>query len=151
MGIVANYLCRILSRVVTGPGPLYQILRKSSHYPPRRTHVHSLHSPENLRRSVTNVNRVLRGKKKVDLFECSRVDHNYPIEETIRNLKVLRDEGLFDHIGMSECSAETLRRANAVHPIAAVEIEVNPWSMEPETRKVIATAQELDIAVCAYS
>ncbi|MCF1196857.1 aldo/keto reductase, partial [Mangrovimonas futianensis] len=72
-------------------------------------------------------------------------------EDITRDLQALVKEGLFDHIGMSECSAETLRRANAVYPITAVEIEVSPWSYEEETKKVLATAQELDIAVAAYS
>lgn len=90
---------------------------------------------QNLRRSVTAVNAALRGKKKVDLFECARVDHTRPIEDVIRDLQSLVEEGLFSHIGMSECSAETLRRANAVYPITAVEIEVSPWSYEEETKK----------------
>ena len=55
------------------------------------------------------------------------------------------------YLGLSECAAETLRRAHAVHPIAAVEIEVSPWSIEPETKKVLAAAEELDVAVIAYS
>ena len=110
-----------------------------------------MHRPENLRRSVTAINAALRGTKRLDLFECARVDHNYPIEEIIGNLKALVEEGLFDHIGISECSAATLRRAHAVHPITAVEIEVSPWSIEEETKKVLAVAKELDIAVCAYS
>ncbi|EPT04693.1 hypothetical protein FOMPIDRAFT_1113169 [Fomitopsis schrenkii] len=108
-------------------------------------------SPENLRRSVDNINAVLRGTKRLDLFECARVDQNVPIEEAIKTLAGLIKEGKFDHIGMSECRAETLRRAHAVHPIAAVEIEVSPWSYEEEVKKVIATSQELGIAVVAYS
>jgi len=52
---------------------------------------------------------------------------------------------------MSECSADSLRRGNAVHPITAVEIEVSPWSYEVEAKKVIATAEELGITVIAYS
>ncbi|GJE90855.1 aldo/keto reductase [Phanerochaete sordida] len=108
-------------------------------------------SPENLRASVENINRVLRGTKKLDLFECARVDHNYPVEETTAVLAGLVKEGLFDHIGMSECSAESLRKGNSVHPIAAVEIEVSPWSIEPETKKVLEAAEELGIAVVAYS
>jgi len=108
-------------------------------------------SPEGLRRSVDAINAALRGTKKLDAFECARVDPKRPIEETIKDLAVLVKEGKFDHIGMSECSAATLRRANAVHPIAAVEIEVSPWSYEEETKKVISTAAELGIAVVAYS
>ncbi|KAI0079967.1 aldo/keto reductase [Panus rudis PR-1116 ss-1] len=108
-------------------------------------------SPENLRRSVLACKAALRGKKKIDLFESCRVDHNYPIEEVMQTLKGLVAEGHFDHIGISECSAATLRRAAKVAPIAAVEIEVSPWSYEEETKKVLETAKELDIAVVAYS
>lgn len=100
---------------------------------------------------MNNILRVLRGTKKLDLFECARVDTKVPIEDAIRTLKGLVEEGLFDHIGMSECSAETLRRGNSVHPITMVEIEVSPWSIEEETKKVLATAEELGIAVAAYS
>ncbi|CCM02341.1 uncharacterized protein FIBRA_04435 [Fibroporia radiculosa] len=108
-------------------------------------------SPENLRRSVDAINAALRGTKKLDLFECARVDPKYPVEEVIKILVGLKNEGKFSHIGMSECAAETLRRGHAVHPIAIVEIEVSLWSYESETKKVIATAQELGIAVAAYS
>ncbi|KZT71694.1 Aldo/keto reductase [Daedalea quercina L-15889] len=108
-------------------------------------------SPDNLRRSVDNINTALRGTKKLDLFECARVDPNVSVEDSIKTLVGLIKEGKFDHIGMSECSAASLRRGNSVHPIAAVEIEVSPWSYEEETKKVIATAQELGIAVVAYS
>ncbi|KAJ2975363.1 hypothetical protein NUW54_g11743 [Trametes sanguinea] len=108
-------------------------------------------SPENLRRSVDKINAVLRGTKRVDLFECARVAKNVPIEDAIKTLVQLKNEGKFDHIGMSECSAATLRKANAVHPIAAVEIEVSVWSYEEEAKKVIETAKELGIAVIAYS
>ncbi|EPQ52664.1 Aldo/keto reductase [Gloeophyllum trabeum ATCC 11539] len=108
-------------------------------------------SLEALRASVDNINNTLRGKKKLDLFEMARVDKNMPIEEAVKNMAILVKEGLFDHIGMSECKAETLRRGNSVHPITAVEIEVSPWSYEDETKKVIATAQELNITVAAYS
>lgn len=69
----------------------------------------------------------------------------------MQTLKGYVDGGLIGHIGMSECSAETLRKAYAVQPIAAVEIEISPWSIEEETKKVLATAQELGVAVIAYS
>ncbi|GJJ14534.1 hypothetical protein Clacol_008799 [Clathrus columnatus] len=108
-------------------------------------------SLENLRRSIDNINAKLENTKRVDIFESARVDSNLSIEEAIKNFKVLIGEGKFDHIGLNECNAETLRRANAVHPIATVEIEVSPWSYEEETRKVIATANELNVTVLAYS
>ena len=100
---------------------------------------------------MNTINAALRGTKKLDLFECARVDPNYSVEHTIGVLSGLVKEGLFDHIGMSECSAESLRKGNAVHPITAVEIEVSPWAIEPETKKVLQTAEELGIAVVAYS
>ncbi|KZT07914.1 aldo/keto reductase [Laetiporus sulphureus 93-53] len=108
-------------------------------------------SPENLRRSVDKINSVLRGTKKLDLFESARVDPKIPIEEAVKTLAELVKEGKFSHIGLSECKAETLRRAHAVHPISIVEIEVSLWSYEEETKKVIAAAKELGIAVAAYS
>ncbi|KAG8939270.1 hypothetical protein FRC04_006734 [Tulasnella sp. 424] len=108
-------------------------------------------SPENLRRSVDAINKALDGKKRLDLFECARVDPNIPIEQTMETLKGLVKEGKFDHIGVSEISAESLKKAASVAPIAAVEIEVSPWSYEEETKKVIATCAELKIPVAAYS
>jgi pyridoxine 4-dehydrogenase len=108
-------------------------------------------SPANLRRSVELINEKLRGTKRLDLFESARVDPNVPLEESIKALVELKNEGKLDHIGMSECSADSLRRGHAVHPITAVEIEVSPWEYGEEARKVIATAEELGIAVIAYS
>jgi len=71
-------------------------------------------SPENLRRSVDNINKHLAGFKKLDLFESARVDPKIPIEEVIRTLAGLVKEGKFDYMGLSECSAETLKRADVV-------------------------------------
>lgn len=80
-------------------------------------------SEENLRRSVTNINKVLGGKKKMDMFEMARVDQKIPIEDAMRNLLKLRDEGHFKDIALSESAAETIRRAAKVAPIAGVEVE----------------------------
>jgi len=100
---------------------------------------------------VNVVNEKLRGTKRLDLFQCARVDPNLPVEDQIAGLAKLKSQGKLDHIGMSECSAGTLRRAHKVHPISVVEIEISPFSYEPETRAVIATAKELGVAVAAYS
>ncbi|KAH0832367.1 NADP-dependent oxidoreductase domain-containing protein [Lanmaoa asiatica] len=108
-------------------------------------------SPENLARSVNLVNEKLRGTKRLDLFQCARVDLDVPVEVSIAALAKLKNEGKLDHIGMSECSAETLRRGHKVHPISVVEIEVSPFSYEQQTRDVIATAKELGVAIAAYS
>ena len=71
-------------------------------------------SPQNLKRSVDTVIEKLRGTKRLDLFQCARVDHKVPLEESYKILSGFVEAGMFDHIGMSECKAETLRRAHAV-------------------------------------
>lgn len=71
-------------------------------------------SPENLRRSVDACLKALDGKKRIDLFQCARVDARYGIESAIRTLKEMVDEGKFDHIGISAVSAESVKKANAV-------------------------------------
>lgn len=99
------------------------------------TQTPTLGSPENLRRSVTFINEKLGGIKKMDLFEPARVPTNVPLEDMIKSLVELKNEGHFQHIGLSECSAATLRKAHAVYPITAVEIEVSMWSYEEETKR----------------
>ena len=71
----------------------------------------------------------------MDLFEMARVPTNVPLEDAIKTLVELKNEGHFQHLGMSECSAASLRRAHAIHPITAVEIEDSLWSYEEETKK----------------
>lgn len=77
-------------------------------------HLFLLSRPENLLRSVNTINEKLRGTKRLDLFECTRVDPDVPVEETIATLAELKSQGKLDHIGMTECSAQTLRRAHKV-------------------------------------
>ncbi|KIK56338.1 hypothetical protein GYMLUDRAFT_204781 [Collybiopsis luxurians FD-317 M1] len=108
-------------------------------------------SLENLRRSIDNIQVALGPIKKVDLFEPARIDRNYPIEVIMNNLVTLLNEGKFSHIGLSECSANTLREAHSVYPIVAAEIEVSPWCYDDNQKAVIATATELNISVLAYS
>ncbi|KAI6036118.1 aldo/keto reductase [Pisolithus microcarpus] len=96
-----------------------------------QTSYHPDCSPANLRRSVETINEKLRGTKRLDLFESARVDPNSALAE-------LKNEGKLDHIGI-------------FHPISVVEIEISPWSYEEETKNVIATANELGIAVAGYS
>ena len=63
----------------------------------------------------------------VDLYYCHRVDGKTPIEITVRKLAELQREGKIRHIGLSEVTLNDLKRAHAVHPIAAVETEYSPW------------------------
>jgi len=74
-----------------------------------------------------------------------------PIETSIKALSELVKEGKFDHIGLSEVSADSIRRAHKVHPIATVEIEYSFMATEAKTNGVLDTAKELGIAIVAYS
>ncbi|KZV90402.1 Aldo/keto reductase [Exidia glandulosa HHB12029] len=107
-------------------------------------------SEEGIRRSVDNIIAKLRGKK-LDLFEPARIDKKVSVEDTMKTLVQLVKEGKFDHIGLSEISADTLRRAHKIYPVSVVEIEVSPWTYYDNNKEVIALAKELGVAIAAYS
>ncbi|KZT51432.1 Aldo/keto reductase [Calocera cornea HHB12733] len=87
----------------------------------------------------------------IDLYYLHRVDANTPIEETVTALKEAQDAGKISHIGLSECSAATLRRASKVAKIAAVQVEYSMWETFIETSGVLDACKELGVAVVAYS
>ncbi|GAB5593562.1 hypothetical protein Unana1_08462 [Umbelopsis nana] len=87
----------------------------------------------------------------IDLYYQHRVDPNTPIEKTITAMAKLVKEGKVRYLGMSECSAETLRRAYKVHPIAAVQMEYCPWTLDIEKNGLLDAAKELAVTVVAYS
>lgn len=91
------------------------------------------------------------GVSNVDLYYMHRMDPNTPIEETMKALSDLVSEGKIKYIGLSECSAETLRRAYKVHPVAAVQVEYSPWTLDIETNGLLAACRELGVAIVAYS
>ena len=93
------------------------------------------------------------GLDYVDLYYVHRIDKNTPIEETMLALKEQVEAGKIKHIGLSECSSETLRRACAVHPVAAVQIEYSPFSLDIERDDIglLKTCRELGVAVVCYS
>jgi len=91
------------------------------------------------------------GVDVIDLYYQHRVDKNTPIEETVKAMAELVKEGKVKYLGLSECSAETLRRAYAVHPIAAVQVEYSPWCTEIETNGLLQACRELGVAIVAYS
>jgi aryl-alcohol dehydrogenase-like predicted oxidoreductase len=86
----------------------------------------------------------------VDLFYQHRVDPNVPIEETVGAMAELVKEGKIRHIGLSEASAETLRRAAAVHPITALQTEYSLWTRDVEA-EILPTCRELGIGFVPYS
>ncbi|KAJ5734264.1 NADP-dependent oxidoreductase domain-containing protein [Penicillium malachiteum] len=93
------------------------------------------------------------GVDLIDLYYCHRVDEVTPIEKTVEAMVELKNEGKIRYLGLSEVSAATLRRAHAVHPIAALQIEYSPFALDIESPKIdlLNTCRELGIAVVAYS
>jgi aryl-alcohol dehydrogenase-like predicted oxidoreductase len=106
-------------------------------------------SPANVRRSIEGSLRRLQ-TDVIDLYYLHRVDPKTPIEETVGAMAQLVKDGKVRHLGLSEASAETLRRAHEVHPIAALQTEYSLWSREPEDG-IVAAARSLGVGFVAYS
>lgn len=89
----------------------------------------------------------------IDLYYVHRIDPQVPIEETVQAMVELKKEGKIRYLGLSECSSRTLRRAHAVHPIAAAQMEFSPFALEIESEqtKFLETARELGVKIVAYS
>ncbi len=105
--------------------------------------------PEYVKSSVEGSLKRL-GTDVIDLYYLHRVDPNTPIEDTVGAMSDLVKEGKIKGIGLSEASAATLRKGNAVHPITALQTEYSLWSREPEG-EILETCKELEIAFVAYS
>jgi aryl-alcohol dehydrogenase-like predicted oxidoreductase len=90
------------------------------------------------------------GVEVIDLYYQHRVDPRTPIEETVGAMARLIEEGKVRYLGLSEASAETIRRAHAVHPIAALQSEYSLWTRDVET-EILPTCRELGIGFVAYS
>lgn len=106
--------------------------------------------PDYVRRAVEGSLKRL-GIDEIDLYYQHRVDPQTPIEETIGAMSRLIEEGKVRHLGLSEASAETLRRASAVHPIAALQSEYSLWTRDVEDNDVLAVCSELGVGFVAYS
>src|SRR5947209_10419978 len=90
------------------------------------------------------------GAEHIDLYYQHRVDTDVPIEETVGAMAELVAAGKVRHLGLSEASAETIRRAHDVHPISALQSEYSLWSRDIE-EEVLPTIRELGIGLVAYS
>jgi aryl-alcohol dehydrogenase-like predicted oxidoreductase len=90
------------------------------------------------------------GVDVIDLYYQHRVDRTVPIEETVGAMSELVKEGKVRHLGLSEASPETIRRAHRVHPITAVQTEYSLWTRDPE-EEVLPTCRDLGIGFVAYS
>src|SRR5881275_2803639 len=106
-------------------------------------------SPANIRTAVDGPLKRL-GTDRIDLYYQHRVDPNTPIEDTVGALAELVAEGKVLHIGLSEAGPETIRRAHAVHPIAALQTEYSLWTRDPEA-ELLPLLRELRIGFVPYS
>ena len=106
---------------------------------------------ENTARSIQECIDVLGGKKKLDLWESARVDPKTPIEITMREANKFVQSGKLGGISLSECSANSIRRAAAVAKISAVEVEFSLWATEILENGVAKACADLDIPIIAYS
>ncbi|GAC1035483.1 aldo/keto reductase [Pseudomonas sp. No.117] len=106
--------------------------------------------PDYVRQAVEGSLRRL-GVEYLDLYYQHRVDPEVPIEETVGAMAELVQAGKVRYLGLSEASSDTLRRAQQVHPIAALQSEFSLWSRDPLEHGILATCRELGVALVAYS
>ena len=106
--------------------------------------------PEHIR-AVAEASLKRLGLDHIDLLYQHRVDPAVPIEDVVGTLKALIDEGKVRHYGLSEAAAQTIRRAHALHPVAAVQSEYSLWSRDVEGNGVLAACEELGIGFVAFT
>jgi len=106
--------------------------------------------PEQIRKAAEGSLKRL-GVDVIDLLYQHRVDPNVPVEDVAGTVKDLIAEGKVKHFGMSEPGAQTVRRAHAVQPVAALQNEYSLWTRGPETNGILEACEELGIALVAYS
>ncbi|KAF8317876.1 Aldo keto reductase [Clavulina sp. PMI_390] len=113
------------------------------------THIHG--DPEFITQQLTESLERLQ-TDHIDLYYVHRTDPNVPIETTMEVLKDFVKEGKIKRIGLSDASVNTMRRAHAVHPVSAIQIEYSPFDVTLEAPgSVIPTARELGMTIFAYS
>jgi aryl-alcohol dehydrogenase-like predicted oxidoreductase len=117
---------------------------------PDGTPVRSIDGSPDYVRSACDGSLERLGVDHIDLYYQHRVDPNTPIEDTVGAMAELIAAGKVRHLGLSEASAETIRRAHAVHPITAVQTEYSLWTRDVEA-EILPTLEELGIALVAYS
>ena len=108
-------------------------------------------SPTAVRRSVEKANAILAGTKTIDIFGPGRVDPDTRIEDTVATLKELVAEGKIRGIQLSEVSAQTIKRANAVARVDMVETEISLWATHDFENGVVQTCADLGIVIEAHT
>lgn len=109
-------------------------------------------TPEYVKEACSNSLKRL-GLSYIDLYYCHRLDEKTPIEKTVQAMAELKLAGKIKYLGLSEVTAESLKRAHKVHPITAVQMEYSPFALEIESPqyKLMETCRELGVAIVAYS
>ncbi|MCJ1311779.1 hypothetical protein MMC25_005452 [Agyrium rufum] len=124
-------------------------IKRTPEVPPRG--VSACSTPEYCREAIEKSLKRL-GLRYVDLYYVHRLDKVTPIEKTMEALVELKKAGKIRHVGLSEYSADSLRRAYAVHPVTCVQMEYSAFCLDIEspTTKFLETARELGVAIVAY-
>jgi aryl-alcohol dehydrogenase-like predicted oxidoreductase len=117
---------------------------------PKDPHVRGVNGKPEYVRQCCDASLQRLGVEYIDLYYQHRVDPDTPIEDTVGAMARLIEEGKIRHIGLSEASAKTLRRAVKVHPITALQTEYSLWTRDPEA-EILPTCRELGIGFVAYS
>ncbi|KZP18083.1 Aldo/keto reductase [Athelia psychrophila] len=109
-------------------------------------------TPEHVREAIAQSLKNLR-TDYVDLYYAHRSDTKVPIEHTVSAMAELVKEGKVKYLGLSECSTSTLERAHKVHPIAAIQVEYSPFTLDIEDPKIalLAKARDLGVKIIAYA
>lgn len=107
--------------------------------------------PEEIRKCIDETLETLDGKVHLSIFQCSRIDTSVPLEDIIGTIAEYVKAGKISGIGLSEVSAHTIRRAAAIHPIAAVEVEFSLNSTHILEEGIAKVCGELNIPIIAYS
>jgi len=106
--------------------------------------------PEHIR-EVTHASLKRLGIETIDILYQHRVDRNVPIEDVASAVKELVEQGKVRYFGLSEATAQTIRRAHAVQPLVAVQSEYSVWTRDPEHNGVLETCEELGIGFVAFT
>ena len=117
---------------------------------PKDPHVRGVNGKPEYVRQCCDASLKRLGVEYIDLYYQHRVDPDTPVEDTVGAMARLIEEGKIRHIGLSEASAKTLRRAVKVHPITALQTEYSLWTRDPEA-EILPTCRELGIGFVAYS
>lgn len=141
---------RLLAPLIAAHGERIQVATKFGIVREPGSYARSIRNDPAYVRSACDASLQRLGVDRIDLYYCHRRDPAVPIETLVEAMAALVTEGKVQRIGLSEVSADTLRRAAAVHPIAAVQSEYSLWSREPE-QGLLAACRELGTTLVAYS